>query len=150
LTGEVVRPCEGDDAIELGDVEAEGEGGAAELGPVALALRLRREGQTDCDAIVAGMDAQAAQPDQPPGRALRRRPVAETKRRPLGLVVGDQRIALGPRQHAVLQKIHDARIGVEYRQSIRVRPGDGTEIEPLGEEVMRVQEGSLPLPGPGL
>jgi hypothetical protein len=50
----------------------------------------------------------------------------------------------------VLQKIHHARIGVEYRQSVRVRPGDGPQVEPLGDEVMTVQEGSLPLPGTGL
>jgi hypothetical protein len=50
----------------------------------------------------------------------------------------------------MLQKIHDARIGVEYRQSVRVRPGDGPQVEPLGNEMMTVQEGSLPLPGTGL
>jgi len=57
---------------------------------------------------------------------------------------------LGARQHAVLQKIHDARIGVEYRQSIRIGHGDRPEVEPLGEEIMTVQDGSLPVPVAGL
>jgi hypothetical protein len=54
------------------------------------------------------------------------------------------------RQHAVLQKIHDSRIGVEYRQSIRIGHGDRPEIEAFGDEVMTVQEGSLPVPVAGL
>ena len=86
LTGPVVRPRDGDHAIEFRDVEGEGKGGAAKLGPVALALRFGREGQAYGHAIVAGMHAQAAQPDQLAGRAFRRRPAAEAQRRPLGLV----------------------------------------------------------------
>jgi len=94
--------------------------------------------------------AQAAQTDQLAGRAFRRGPVAEAQRRPLGLVGRDQGVALGACQHAMLQKIHHARIGVEYRQSVHVGPGDGPKFQPLGEKVMTVQEGSLPLPGTGL
>ena len=41
LTREVVQPGDGDHAIEAHDVEGEGKGGAAELRPVALALRFR-------------------------------------------------------------------------------------------------------------
>jgi hypothetical protein len=57
---------------------------------------------------------------------------------------------LGACQHAVLQKIHDARIGVEYRQSIRIGDGDRPQIEPFSNEVVTLQDGSLPLPGAGL
>ena len=128
----------------------QGEGGAAELRPVALALRFRREGHAHGHAMAAAMDAQAAQPDQLAGRALARRPAAEAQRRPFGLVVGDHRVALGARQHAVLQKIHHARIGVQYRQSVRIGHGDRPEIEPFGDEVVTVQDGSLPVPVTGL
>jgi hypothetical protein len=150
LTGPVVRPREGDDAIEFRDVEGEGESGAAKLGPVTLALRVGRDGQAYRHAVVAGMHAQAAQPDQLAGRAFRRGPVAEAQRRPLGLVSRDEGVALGACQHAVLQKIHHARIGVEYRQSIRVGHGDRAEVEPFCDEAVALQDGSLPVPVTGL
>ena len=60
------------------------------------------------------------------------------------------RVALGPRQHAMLKKIHHARIGVQYRQSIRIGHGDGPQVEPFGDEVVTVQDGSLPVPVAGL
>jgi hypothetical protein len=50
----------------------------------------------------------------------------------------------------VLEKIHDPRIGVEYRQSIRVRHGDGPQVEPFSDDVMAVQDGSLPVAVAGL
>ena len=46
----------------------------------------------------------------------------------------------------MLQKIHDARIGVQNRQSVRIGHGNGAELEPFGEDVMTVQDGSLPVP----
>jgi hypothetical protein len=46
--------------------------------------------------------------------------------------------------------IHHARIAVEYRQSIRVRHGYGSQVEVLGDEVMTLQDGSLPVPMAGL
>jgi len=100
--------------------------------------------------MVAAVDAQAAQPDQLSGRALAHRPAAKAECRPLGLVVGDHGIALGAGQHAVLQKIHHARIGVQYRQSIRVGHGDRPEVETVGKEVVTLQDGSLPVPVAGL
>ncbi|MBI2740621.1 MAG: hypothetical protein HYX38_29255 [Rhodospirillales bacterium] len=50
----------------------------------------------------------------------------------------------------MLKKIHDARIGVQYRQSVRIGHGDGVQIKPFREEVMTVQDGSLPVPVAGL
>jgi hypothetical protein len=46
----------------------------------------------------------------------------------------------------MLQKIHDTRIGVQYRQSVRVGHSDGPQIQPFGEEAVTVQDGSLPVP----
>ena len=46
----------------------------------------------------------------------------------------------------MLEKIHHARIGVKYRQSIRVSHGDRLQVEAFGDETMTVQDGSLPVP----
>jgi hypothetical protein len=100
--------------------------------------------------MVAIVDAQTAQAHELAAGAAGRRPAPEPQRRPFRLVIGDQGVALGLRQHAVLEKIHDPRIGVEYRQSIRVRHGDGPQVEPFGDDVMAVQDGSLPVAVAGL
>src|SRR5947209_7555684 len=46
LAGNVVEASDRHDSVETNDIESEGKDGAAELGPVAHALRLRREGET--------------------------------------------------------------------------------------------------------
>jgi len=136
--------------MEARDVKREGKGGAAEFRPVTPALCFRNEGQTQRHAMVAVMDPQTAQTHELSAGAVGGRPAAEPQRRPFRLVVGDQHVALGPRQHAMLEKIHDPRIGVEYRQSIRVRHGDGPQVEPFSDDVMAVQDGSLPVAVAGL
>jgi hypothetical protein len=113
-------------------------------------LRLRREGEAQGHTVAAVMDAQAAQPDQPSADALRRRPAPEAQGRPFGLVMGHQGIALGSRQHAVLEKIHHPRIGVQNGQPIGVGHGDRVETKPFGDEVVTVQDESLPVPVAGL
>jgi hypothetical protein len=64
--------------------------------------------------------------------------------------MGHQGIALGPRQHAVLEKIHHPRIGVQNGQPLGVGHGDRIELKPLGDEVVTVQDESLPVPVAGL
>jgi hypothetical protein len=39
---------------------------------------------------------------------------------------------------------------VEYRQSIRIGHGNRPEVETFSNEVVTLQDGSLPLPGAGL
>jgi hypothetical protein len=114
------------------------------------ALGFRDEGRAHRHAMVAVMHPQAAKADEPAARAFARRPAAEPQRLPLGLVAGDHGVAPGAIEHAVLQKIHHARIAVEYRQSVCIRHGDGPKLEALGDEVMTLQDGSLPVPLAGL
>jgi len=113
-------------------------------------LRFRREGEAQRYTVAAVMDAQTAQPDQPSADALRRRPAPEAQCRPFGLVIGHQGIALGPRQHAILEKIHHPRIGMQNGQLFGVGHGDRIELKPLGDEVVTVQDESLPVPVAGL
>jgi hypothetical protein len=116
-------------------------------------LRFRREGRADGHAKVAVMDAQAAQPDQAAARsvtlAFRHRPASEPLRRPFGCISGNHFVALAAGQHAVLEKLHHARIGVKHRQAIGVGQGDRLQIETVGDDAM-VQDGSLPVPVSGL
>ena len=77
------------------------------------------------------------------GAGARSRPAAKPSASHCGLAGGDQ-------DTAGLKKIHDARIGVEYRQSICIGHGDGMELEAFGDEVGAVQERSLPAPVAGL
>ena len=120
-------------AIEAGDVEGEGERGAAEFRPIALALRVRGEGEAQRDAVVAVMDAQAAQADQSPACPFAGRPASEAQGGPFGRVIRHQGVALGARQHAVLEKIHHPRIGMQNGQPVGVGQGDGIEMKSLGE-----------------
>jgi hypothetical protein len=150
LTREVVRAGDRHHAIEAHDIEGEGQGGAAEFRPVTLALRLGREGAAQRHAVVALMDAQATQADQPSARALACRPAAETQGLPLGLVVRHQRIAFSTRQHAMPEKIHHSRIGMQNGQPFGIGHSDRMEIKPLGQEMVTVQDESLPVPVAGL
>lgn len=63
-------------------------------------------------------------------------------------------VALLACPHAMPQKIHDARIGVEYRQSVCVRRDDGRRPSRLVTMILRsqmaVKDESLPLPVVGL
>jgi hypothetical protein len=61
LTGNVFRTGDRHHAVEAHDIESESERGTAEFRPVALALRVRREGAAQGDAVAAVMDAQAAE-----------------------------------------------------------------------------------------
>ena len=58
--------------------------------------------------------------------------------------------SLGARQNAVLEKIHHPRVGMQNGQPVGVGHGDGIEMKPLGDEVVAVQDESLPLPVAGL
>jgi len=92
------------------------------------------------------MDAQATQADQPSARALTRRPAAEAQGPPFGLVVRHQGIAVGARQGAVLQKTHHPRIGMQNGEPVGVGPGDRPQVESLGDDMVTVQDESLPVP----
>ena len=50
----------------------------------------------------------------------------------------------------MLEKIHHPRIGVQNGQPFGVGHGDRIELKPLGDEVMTVQDESLPVPVAGL
>jgi hypothetical protein len=96
------------------------------------------------------MDAQAAQADQSPAAPFAGRPAAEAQGRPFGRVIRHQSVALGARQNAVLEKIHHPRIGMQNGQPVGVGHCDRIEMKPFGDEVVTVQDESLPVPVAGL
>jgi hypothetical protein len=96
------------------------------------------------------MDAQAAQADQSPAAPFASSPAAEAQGRPFGRVIRHQSVALGARQHAVLEKIHHPRIGMQNGQPVGVGHCDRIEMKPFGDEVVTVQDESLPVPVAGL
>jgi hypothetical protein len=50
----------------------------------------------------------------------------------------------------VLEKIHHPRIGMQNGQPVGVGHCDRIEMKPLGDEVVTVQDESLPVPVAGL
>ena len=100
--------------------------------------------------MVAVMDTQATQTNQPVACSFSYRPGTETEGRPFGGIIGDQRIALGTRQHAMLQKIQHPRIGMQNSQAIGIRRSDRRKLQSVGIQRMGRQQGSLPSLAAGL